>query len=106
MSEAGLDEADMAFMNSLTTEQRQALERLVGHVITMCQAASKGLAPAQLLHPEGKCRCGLPIAEREDGNWVHVGPAGQTDRGCRAALFWVDKEAWLASSSKGYARPS
>jgi len=100
------DDEDIAFMNSLTPDQGQALQRLIAHVIAGVQADSKGLYPEQLKHPEGKCRyCDLPIAERSDGTWTHVGPDGGTDRGCRAALFRVDKDAWIKSTARTYAAP-
>ncbi len=100
------DKEDIAFMNSLTQDQNQALGRLLDHVIASVRAGNKGLTPEQLKRPEDKCRyCDLPIAERSDGSWVHVGPNGETDRGCRAALFYVDEDAWLASTAKTYAKP-
>ncbi len=100
------DQDDMAFMENLTGEQQEALQRLITHVIQGFRAAEKGLTPEQLRHPEGKCRhCGLPVAKRGDGSWTHVGPDGQTDRGCRAALFHVDEEAWFASEARTYAAP-
>jgi hypothetical protein len=100
------DQDDLAFMNSLTEDQQQALHRLISHVIESIQAASKGLSPEQLSHPESKCRhCDLPIAERIDGTWVHVGPNGEADRRCRAALFCLDEDAWITSRAKTYAAP-
>jgi hypothetical protein len=100
------DEQDMAFVNSLTPDQGQALERLLDHVIASVRAGNKRLTPEQLKRPEDKCRyCDLPIAERSDGSWVHVGPNGETDRGCRAALFHLDEDAWLESTARTYAKP-
>ncbi len=96
--------ADLAFIDSLTPEQNRAFQRLLEHAVDATLAVVKGLTPAQ---PENKCRCGLPIAKRNDGTWVHVGPNGQTDRGCRAALFDVDEDAWWAASgNKNMARPA
>lgn len=104
--DAPFDDEDIAFMNSLTPDQGQALQRLLAHVIASVRAASKGLSPEQLIHPEARCRyCDLPIAERSDGTWTHVGPNGETDRGCRAALFHIDEDTWFKSTAKTYAAP-
>lgn len=98
---------DQAFIDSLTPDQRAAFYRAVTHVLDFTNAAAKGLTPAQLQHPEDECwHCHLPVAKRVDGSWVHVSPKGQTDVGCRAALFDVDEDAWSASTSKTKATPS
>lgn len=70
---------------------------------------SKMLAEDAKRNPSGydhdTCTCGLPIIRGkfypEDG-WYH---ATGGERGCRAALFEVDEEAWLNSTRTTRARP-
>lgn len=72
--------------------------------IHLSYAAS--IQPAAFDHD--KCVCGLPIIrakgrEAEMGWYHHTG-----ERGCRAALFNVDQDAWAGSGRdlKGKARPA
>jgi hypothetical protein len=66
------------------------------------------LADAAKLDPDGfdhdTCVCNLPIIrpkDHPDMGWYHA----TGERGCRAALFYVDKEAWSNSTTRANARP-
>ncbi len=68
------------------------------------------LADAAKMYPDGfdhnTCVCGLPIIrpkDHQDMGWYHA----TGERECHAALYNVDKEAWLNSTpTKTKARPA
>ena len=67
------------------------------------------LAEAARISPDAfdhdTCVCGLAIIRSKDEpqtGWYHA----MGDRGCKAALYDVDKEAWFNSQSRSNARPA
>lgn len=88
------------------------IEQIIKYLASVPDEMTVGELRAELkkFAPEyeyATCHCGLRIkaivGDDTSTRWRHV-PGD--DRGCRAALWHIDKEKWYNSSKKGYAAPS